>query len=106
MSGEIVSGFFFEVGYAGGCTEGGIARCGIATSAGDTCVELEDILVNASVNGRSRSSNLASTSRSWLSLLLVIQNFGLVFGCLHTRDHQGNVVAGCTLDVSHILDEI
>ena len=103
MSGEIVSGFF-EVGYAGGCTEGGIARCGIATSAGDTCVELEDIFVNASVNGR--SSNLASTSRSWLCLLLVIQNFGLVFGCLHARDHQGNVVAGCTLDVSHILDEI
>ena len=41
----------FEVGFAVGCAEGGAAGCGMATSAGDTTVELEDFQVNPSVNG-------------------------------------------------------
>ena len=41
----------FEVGFAGGCAEGGISGGGMATSAGDTSVELDDTLVNPSVNG-------------------------------------------------------
>ena len=38
----------FEAGFAGGCADGGIAGGGMATSAGDTSVELEGRLVNPS----------------------------------------------------------
>ena len=55
----------FEVGFAEGCADGGIAGGGMATSAGDTSVELEDRLVNPSVNGWSHSGNFVSTRRSW-----------------------------------------
>ena len=48
---------FFEIGFSGRCAEGGIAGGGKATSAGDTSVELEDPLVNLSVNGWSHSAN-------------------------------------------------
>ena len=41
----------FKVGFAEECAEGGGAGGGIATSAGETSVELEDLLVNPSVNG-------------------------------------------------------
>ena len=41
----------FELGFAGGCAEGGTAGGGISTSAGDTSVELDDPLVNPSVSG-------------------------------------------------------
>ena len=41
----------FEVGFAGGCAERGIAGGGITTSSGETSVELEDPLVHPSVNG-------------------------------------------------------
>ena len=37
-----------EKRFAGGCEEGGIAGGGMATSAGDASVELDDILVNPS----------------------------------------------------------
>ena len=47
----MLSSCCFEVGIVGGCPGGGIARGGIATSAGDKSVELEDPLVNRSVNG-------------------------------------------------------
>ena len=40
-----------EVGFAGRCAEGGSAGGGISTSAGKTSVELEDLLMNPSVNG-------------------------------------------------------
>ena len=39
------------MGVAGGCAQGGIAGGGMATSAGETSVELEGPLVNPSVNG-------------------------------------------------------
>ena len=55
----------FEVRFVGGCAEGGIAGSGMATSAGDTSVELEDPLVNHSVNGCSHSGNSVTTLRSW-----------------------------------------
>ena len=40
----------FEEDFAGGCAERRIAGDGIATSAGDTSVGLEDLLANPSVN--------------------------------------------------------
>ena len=40
----------FQKVFAGGCAEGGIAGGGLATSTGDTSVELEDLLVNPTVN--------------------------------------------------------
>ena len=39
----------FEISFAGRCTTGGSADGGMTTSAGDTSVELEDLLVNPSV---------------------------------------------------------
>ena len=42
---------FVESRFAGGFVAGGIAGGGIATTAGDTSVELEDPLVNPSLNG-------------------------------------------------------
>ena len=38
-----------------------------------------------------------------LGLLPFVQSFGLVFGCLHAWDHQGNAVVGCALDVLPLL---
>ena len=57
----------FEVGFPGGCADGGIAGGGIriVTSAGDTSVELEDSLVNPSANGWSHSGKSVSARRSW-----------------------------------------
>ena len=40
----------FQKGFAGGCAEVGIAGGGLATSTGDKSVELEDLLVNPTVN--------------------------------------------------------
>ena len=40
----------FEIGFAGECAEGEIAGGGMATSAGDTSVELEDPPANPYVN--------------------------------------------------------
>ena len=37
-----------------------------------------------------------------MSALPVVQTFGLVFGCLHAREHQKNVVVGFTIVVSPI----
>ena len=54
-----------EVGFAEGCPEGGSAGGGIATSAGDVSVELEDLLVNPCVNDWSLWSNSVSTCSSW-----------------------------------------
>ena len=51
----------FEAGLAGGCAEGGSAGGGIATSAGDMSVELEDPPVKPSVNGFSDSGNFVCT---------------------------------------------
>ena len=41
----------FETGFAGRRVEGSIAAGGVATSAGDTSVELDDPLDNPSLNG-------------------------------------------------------
>ena len=41
----------FEEGFAGGCAERGIAGGGMATSAGDTPVELVDLHANVSMHG-------------------------------------------------------
>ena len=54
----------FEVSVAGGCAEGGSAGGGMATSAGDTSVGFEHLLVYPFVNGWSHSGNSASTRRS------------------------------------------
>ena len=51
----------FKVGFAGGCAEGGSAGGGMATSAGDTFVELEEFFVNPSVNGYSHSDDSVPT---------------------------------------------
>ena len=32
-----------------------------------------------------------------------VQSFGLAFGCVHARHHQGDVVVGLTLDVLPFL---
>ena len=46
----LLSSDLFQEGFAGGCAKGGIAQRGMATTV-DTSVELEDPLVNPSVNG-------------------------------------------------------
>ena len=82
----------------------------MAKSVGDTSVALEDILVNAS---RERLKpfwyfcvHTSLVVAHSLSLPPVVQNFGLVFGCLHVWDHQENVVVGFPYNVSPILDDI
>ena len=99
----------FELDFAGGCVGGGSAGGGIAMSAGDTSVVLKDLLVNPSVNGWSWSHSGNSVSNSLVvvahssCVLRVIQSFGLVVGCLHGWDHQGNEVLGFTFDVLPFL---
>ena len=39
-------------------------------------------------------------------LLPVAHSLGLVIGCLHAWDNQGNAVVGFTFEVSPILDEV
>ena len=81
----------FEEGFTGGI-------------AGDGSVELENPFVNPSVQSCSHSGNSVSTRRSWSPTACVC--FGLVFGCLHAREHQKNEVVGFTIVFSPILDEI
>ena len=44
-------------------------------------------------------------AHSWCSLPF-LQSLGLMFGCLHASDIQGNVVVGFSLDCLPILDEL
>ena len=57
--------FFGHQSFAQKCAEGRSAGGGLSTSAGDTSVELEDILVNPSVNGCGHSGNSVSICSSW-----------------------------------------
>ena len=54
----------FDNSFAGWCAEDGFDGGGVDTSTGDKSVEVEDPLVNPSVNGWSNSGNLVSTRRS------------------------------------------
>ena len=90
----------FEVGFAGGCAEGGVA---------DASVELEDPLVNPFCEWLKpfwwfcfHSSLVVAHS---VCSRPVVQSFGLVFGCLHAWDNQRNLVINFTVEFSLILDE-
>ena len=81
----------------------------MATSAGETAVELEDPLRQSSREWLKppgyfsfHTSLVVAPTLCWLQ---VAQTFSLAFGCLNAWYHQENVVIGFTPELSPIPDE-
>ena len=66
--------------------------------------------VHLFVDGGSYCGKSVFTCSSWSpkarACFQLRERTGMVIGCIHTGDNQGNVVVGVAFDVSPILDEI